>query len=52
MPSLVGRGGILEVLKPEMSEDERAGLRHSVETLKQALDRSRKEATPKARARG
>jgi L-lactate dehydrogenase len=39
LPSVVGRGGIIEVLKPEMSAEEHAGLRHSAATLKQALER-------------
>jgi L-lactate dehydrogenase len=39
LPSVVGRGGVIEVLEPEMSQEERDGLRHSAETLKNALDR-------------
>jgi len=38
LPSVVGRGGIIEVLTPEMSDEERNGLRHSAESLKKALD--------------
>jgi malate/lactate dehydrogenase len=39
LPSVVGRGGIIEVLKPEVSAEERTGLSHSAGTLKQALER-------------
>lgn len=39
LPSIVGRGGVLEVLQPEMSDEEQAGLKKSAEILKQALDR-------------
>jgi L-lactate dehydrogenase len=45
LPSVVGRGGIIEVLEPEMSDEERAGLRHGAETLKQALDRTCNEVS-------
>ena len=38
LPSIVGRRGVLEVLQPEMSDEERAGLKKSAEILKQALD--------------
>jgi L-lactate dehydrogenase len=37
LPSIVGRSGVEAVLEPELSEDERAGLQNSAETLKQAL---------------
>jgi L-lactate dehydrogenase len=47
LPSVVGRNGVIEVLKPEMSDEERDGLRRSAETLKKAVDRSRSEARPK-----
>jgi L-lactate dehydrogenase len=39
LPSVVGRGGIVQVLKPEMSEEEQAGLSRSAGALKQALER-------------
>jgi L-lactate dehydrogenase len=39
LPSIVGREGILEIVEPELSADERAGLLRSAETLKAALDR-------------
>jgi L-lactate dehydrogenase len=42
LPSIVGRAGVLEVLEPEMSDEEREGLRNSADALKKALDRIRK----------
>jgi len=47
LPSVVGRGGVIEVLVPEMSEDERVGLRKSADSLKEALERVR--ARPRAK---
>jgi L-lactate dehydrogenase len=41
LPSIVGRAGVLEVLEPEMSDEEREGLRNSADALKKALDRIR-----------
>jgi L-lactate dehydrogenase len=41
LPSVLGRRGIVEVLEPEMSDEERRGLSKSAESLKQALDRAR-----------
>jgi L-lactate dehydrogenase len=41
LPSVVGRGGIIEVLEPDMSDEERAGFEKSAETLKAALARVR-----------
>lgn len=41
LPSVVGRGGVIEVLEPDMSDEERAGLRNSAELLKGALKRVR-----------
>jgi L-lactate dehydrogenase len=38
LPSVVGRGGIIEVLTPELSSEERNGLRHSAAALRNALD--------------
>jgi L-lactate dehydrogenase len=37
LPSVVGRGGVAEVLEPALSAEERAGLERSVETLRKAL---------------
>jgi L-lactate dehydrogenase len=41
LPSVVGRGGVVEVLEPDMSDEERAGLRNSAELLKKALKQVR-----------
>jgi L-lactate dehydrogenase len=38
LPSVVGRRGVLEVLEPDMSDEERAGLQRSAEFLKTAMD--------------
>jgi L-lactate dehydrogenase len=45
LPSIVSRCGVTEVLEPEMSDEEREGLRKSAETLKQALERVRHKPT-------
>ncbi len=37
LPSVVGRRGVIAVLEPEMSDEERQGLEKRVETLKAAL---------------
>jgi L-lactate dehydrogenase len=37
LPTRVGRRGVLEVLTPKLSEDERKGLLHSAEVLRQTL---------------
>ena len=37
LPSVVGRHGIVEILDPEMSSDERLALERSAQSLKQAL---------------
>jgi len=39
LPSVVGAGGVLEVLEPDLSEDERRGLARGAERLKEALAR-------------
>jgi L-lactate dehydrogenase len=39
LPSVVGRGGVIEVLQPELSDEERNGLDKSAESLHQALQR-------------
>jgi L-lactate dehydrogenase len=36
LPSVVGRGAVIEVMEPDMSDDERQALQRSVETLKKA----------------
>jgi len=50
LPSVVGRAGVIEVLEPEMSEEEREGLRKSADSLKQALERVRTRPRAKASA--
>ena len=50
LPSVVGRGGVSEVLEPQMSDEEREGLRKSADTLNKALDRVRNKPTVKAAA--
>jgi L-lactate dehydrogenase len=39
LPSVLGRGGVIEVLQPALSDEEREGLRKSAANLKVALDR-------------
>jgi L-lactate dehydrogenase len=39
LPSVVGRGGVVAVLQPELSNEERAGLQKSAATLQAALQR-------------
>jgi L-lactate dehydrogenase len=39
LPSVVGRGGVIEVLQPELSDEEREGLRTSAKNMKEALER-------------
>jgi L-lactate dehydrogenase len=41
LPSIVGRAGVVSVLEPEVSADERAGLEKSAQTLRAALERVR-----------
>jgi L-lactate dehydrogenase len=37
LPSVLGRDGVLEIIEPEMSEEERQSFHRSAETLKQAV---------------
>lgn len=39
LPSIIGRAGVLDVLQPELSADERDGLLRSVDTLRAAVGR-------------
>lgn len=41
LPSVVGRGGVMEVLPPALSKEEAAALAKSAETLAEALERVR-----------
>jgi L-lactate dehydrogenase len=38
LPSVVGRGGVIEVLQPELSDEEHAALAKSARVMKDALD--------------
>jgi L-lactate dehydrogenase len=42
LPSIVGRVGVISVLQPDLSDEERSGLEKSAEGLKSALNRVRK----------
>jgi L-lactate dehydrogenase len=39
LPSIVGRNGVIAILPPDLSSDERAGLQKSAENLRKALER-------------
>jgi len=41
LPSVVGRGGVIAVLQPDLSEEEQVGLQKSADLLKAALERVR-----------
>jgi L-lactate dehydrogenase len=41
LPSIVGRAGVKVVLRPDLSVEERDGLRKSAENLRTALERAR-----------
>jgi L-lactate dehydrogenase len=43
LPSVVGHSGIIEVLEPEMSDEECVALEKSAQALRAALDRVRGE---------
>jgi L-lactate dehydrogenase len=44
LPSVVGRGGVIEVLAPELSDEERAALAKSARTMQDALNGVREAA--------
>jgi L-lactate dehydrogenase len=44
LPSVVGRGGVIEVLQPDLSDEEREGLQKSAKNMKEALQRVGKNA--------
>jgi len=44
LPSVVGRAGVMQVLAPEMTAEERKGLEKSAETLRNALRRVHQQA--------
>jgi L-lactate dehydrogenase len=39
LPSVVGRQGVVQILEPNLSEEERQALQRSAETLRKALAR-------------
>lgn len=39
LPSILGHGGVIRVLQPDLSVDEREGLKRSAESLRDALER-------------
>jgi L-lactate dehydrogenase len=39
LPSVVGRVGVISVLQPDLSAEERCGLEKSAESLRKALER-------------
>jgi L-lactate dehydrogenase len=43
LPSVIGQGGLIEVLEPELSDEEREGLRNSADILAAALERVREK---------
>ena len=51
LPSIVGRRGVAEVLEPDMSDEEREGLRKSAEALNKALPPRAGQAEGKGGAR-
>jgi L-lactate dehydrogenase len=46
LPSIVGAGGVVQVLDPEMSSAERQGLERSAQKIKDALDRINLKSPP------
>jgi L-lactate dehydrogenase len=44
LPSVVGRGGVIDVLLPELSDEEREGLRRSAQNMKDALGQVKEAA--------
>jgi L-lactate dehydrogenase len=39
LPSVIGRGGVLHIFEPELSNEEQQALHPSIETLRQAVQR-------------
>jgi L-lactate dehydrogenase len=42
LPSVIGRAGVISILQPDLSAEERSGLEASAESLRKALERIRK----------
>ena len=39
VPSVVGRSGVVQIVEPDLAEDERRAMQRSADTLRQAIDR-------------
>ena len=50
LPSVVGRNGVVEVLQPDLTPEERSGLQRSAQSLKDALEAAKKGCLNHARA--
>jgi L-lactate dehydrogenase len=48
LPSVLGRGGVVQILEPDMSEEERQALQRSAETLRTAVVRMQDAGVPAA----
>ncbi len=42
LPSVLGRAGVSRILRPDMSDDEKQGLRKSADQIRKALDRAKR----------
>ncbi len=50
LPSVVGRQGVVRILEPDLSEDERQALQRSAETLRRAVARMQETRAAAAHA--
>jgi L-lactate dehydrogenase len=50
LPSVVGRSGVVEVLQPDLTPEERSGLQRSAQSLKDALEAAKNGCLNHARA--
>ena len=50
LPSVVGRSGVVEVLQPDLTPEERSGLERSAQSLKDALEAAKQGCLNHARA--
>ena len=44
LPSVIGRQGVVQILEPDLSEEERQALQRSAETLRDAVARLKTQA--------
>jgi L-lactate dehydrogenase len=44
LPSVIGRQGVVQILEPDISEEERQALQRSAETLRDAVARLKTQA--------